>query len=194
MSESRFALVTKIATRTLVCVILLIWANHALCDTDDDDTTLEFYWDAASGKVDHYNVYLSVDGGEYSLIGSAATSAAPTAENPYVVSDVEDGKKYQLKVEAEDATGATGPMSEMSDPVWCKLRSPGDTGGSIVGDADGDLRVGVEDWQIFCKAWNTQRGDASFDYRADFNYDNSVSLLDLIIMASNWGNIYSDGS
>ena len=99
-----------------------------------------------------------------------------------------------MKVEAEDANGATCPISEPSDPVWCKLRSPGDTSGTTVVDADGNLRIGAEDWAIVCKAWNTQRGNAAFGYRADFNYDDSVDLLGLIIIVSNWGNVYSGGS
>lgn len=190
MSKNKFALAGKIAPRILICVVLLMSANRVLCDTDDDDTTLEFYWDAASGSVAHYNVYLYIDGEQHTETWTTATP--PSADVPYVVPIVaEDGRMYQLQVQAEDANNETGPMSELSDPVWCKLRSPGYEGGSSAGDADGDLRVGVGDWAILSKAMGTQRGEASFDYRADFNYDHSVNQLDVNIITSSWGNIYN---
>ena len=89
----------------------------------DDDTVLEFCWSPASGDVYHYNVYLSVDSSAYSLVGT--TSTAPTPENPYTVSaTAEDGKTYRLKVEAEDAGGRTGPMSDPSEMVVCDLLPP----------------------------------------------------------------------
>ena len=58
------------------------------------------------------------------------------------------------------------------------------------GDADGDLRVSFGDFVILCTAWGTQRGDSSFDYRADLNDDDSVDILDLVIMGRNWGIVY----
>ncbi len=178
---------------TAIATTLLVPINKAESDTADDDTALEFYWTAATGNVHHYSVYLSTDRGDYSVAGT--TLATPTSENPYVLPIVaQDGRQYQVKVEAEDADGMTGPMSEPSDVVWCKLRSPGDENGLTAGDADGDRIVCSGDWAILCKTWNTERGSQPFDYRADFNYDDSVGPLDLTIVASNWGNIYSGGA
>jgi hypothetical protein len=74
---------------------LLVPAVQTWCDIYDDDTILEFYWVAASGNVHHYNVYLSIDGEDYFLVGTTYT--APTEEEPYIVPIVaEDGKGYQL--------------------------------------------------------------------------------------------------
>jgi hypothetical protein len=176
-----------------LCIFFCFLAcTNVQCDTNDDDTLLEFYWDAASGDVHHYNVYLSIDEASYFLAGT--TTTAPTEENPYAVPvEAEDGRTYRLEVQAEDAHGATGPMSEPSDLVWCKLRSPGDMNGETVGDIDGDLRVDQVDQAILAAAWGKRRGDVAFDYKADLNYDASVDildLLDLIVMASSWGNTY----
>jgi len=92
----------------------------------DDDKLLEFYWDAASGNVHHYNVYLSIDGGDYALVGQTSTSDAPTQSAPYALPiQAINGKIYRIKVEAEDASGITGPMSEPSEPVLCLLPPPG---------------------------------------------------------------------
>jgi hypothetical protein len=85
--------------------------------TYDDDDDLEFYWSAASGNVQGYKVYLSIDGGEYSPIGSTAT--CPTEEAPYLLPVVPQvGSLYQIRVEAFGSDGETGPASEISDPVW----------------------------------------------------------------------------
>lgn len=193
MLKSRPKFLTEILIQTAIFAILILLTNHALGDTDDDDTTLHFYWTAATGNVDQYNVYLYVDGVQYSETWTTAT--LPTAQNPYAVPIVaEAGRKYQLQVEAEDASGATGPKSEMSDPVWCQFpHSPGDISGSTPGDSDGSLRVGVGDWQILSKADGTHRGDTSFDYRADLNYDHSVDQADFGTIASYWGDMYSGG-
>ena len=82
----------------------------------DYDTSLDFTWATASGAVDHYNVYVSTDGGEYSLIGS-------TSETSYTVTG-SDGHTYKVKVEAVDAAGNVGSMSPESDPVICALTEP----------------------------------------------------------------------
>ena len=176
-----------------ICGALLILADQALGDTDDDDTTLHFHWTAASGDVDHYNVYLYMDGVKQPQTWT--TAIVPTSQNPYAVPIVaEAGRMYQLQIQAEDASGTTGPMSEMSDPAWCQFpRSPGDVSDSTKGDADGNLRVGAGDWAILSKATGTKRGAASFDYRADLNYDHSVDQADFSTIASYWGDIYSDG-
>ncbi len=193
MSKGMLTVVERIAFLTSVCFALSMLSVYAYTQTSDDDTCLEFYWDAATGDVDHYNVYLSIDQGDYSLVGT--TAAAPTEGTPYALPvTAQDDRKYQLKVEAEDAGGTTGPMSEPSDIVWCKLRSPGDANGLTVGDANADLRVSAWDWAIMCAAWETQRGVAPFDYRADFNYDDSVNTSDHDIIKLNWGNVYNGGS
>ncbi len=185
MCKYRSAAVAGIMFLTLI----IFTSPQAQCDTVDDDASLEFYWTAATGNVDHYNVYLSTNERDYLPVGT--TPIAPTQENPYAVPiSAEDGKKYRLKVEAEDASNNTGPMSDPSDLVWCKFRSPGDVSGPTPADADGNLRVGAGDWALLCLSWDGQRGNPPFDYRADFNYDDIVGVLDLSVIGSNWGNVY----
>ena len=160
------------------------------CDTYDDDTLLEFHWTAANGMTNHYNVYLSVDDSDYVWVGTS--SLVPTAEAPYALPvKAEDGKKYQLKVEAESTGGVAGPESDLSDVVWCKLRSPGDTKGQAVGDMNADKVVNADDIEILLRSWGAKRGDDSFDYKADLNYDDSVDILDMIILSVHWQNHYS---
>jgi len=84
---------------------------------------LQFQWDAASGQVDHYNVYVSVDGQAYQVV---ATVTSPAFELV-----VEDGKSYQIQVDAENAAGETGPVSEPSDLYMVFLNGS-------AGDIDGD--------------------------------------------------------
>ena len=104
----------------VILAMFFVSVTQGECETYDNDTTLEFYWTAATGNVHHYNVYLSVDSGEYSFVGT--TPAVPSAETPYNLPvTAEDGKQYQIKIEAEDASGGTGPMSEPSGPVYCEL-------------------------------------------------------------------------
>lgn len=164
-----------------------IYASDMLY-TVDDDTELEFYWTPAKGNVEHYNVYLAKydkfeDEKVYTLIGKTKDNIAPTEENTYAVPiTAEDGKKYELKVQAETSEGITGPMSETSIAIWCKLRSPGDIKSPIPGDADGNSKVDTDDLLICINAWGSKRDDSTFDYRADLNYDDSVDILDLVIV------------
>ena len=83
----------------------------------DDDTSLDFTWTASSDDVgvDHYNVYVSVDGGDY-----AATTT--TASNSVAISG-ENGHSYRVKVQAEDAAGKVSTFSEASNAVICDTTS-----------------------------------------------------------------------
>ena len=88
--------------------------------TYDNDTSLDFSWEAASGDVDHYNVYVyvSVDGDEYVL---DSDKGGVTFETEYSVENCSDGHSYKIAVEAVDAAGNVGPMSDESDPVTVSL-------------------------------------------------------------------------
>jgi len=174
----------------LFFVVFLFTCLGGYCDTIDDDNVLEFYWGAATGEIDHYNVYLSTNGSNYVLVGTTPT--APTQSTPYTVPvSASDSKIYQLKVEAADASGNVGHMSEPSDPVNCKLRSPGDVMGLYKGDIDGSLRICPRDWGMLCISWGKRRGiDSSFDYRADVDYDDLVGITDLNILKAHWGVVY----
>ena len=103
----------------MTCLIAILIAGIGLSGnyTIDDDETLEFYWSAASGPVHHYNLYVSIDGKDFYLVGT--TDVLPTKEDPYQVPVIaKPVHSYRLQVEAEDANGSVGPMSEPSFPVW----------------------------------------------------------------------------
>ena len=76
---------------------------------------LSFRWDAASGNVDHYNVYVSVDDQHFELLEEATTNSC--------LVDVQEGRTYVLQVEAEDGMGRVGLMSDPSERinVWVTL-------------------------------------------------------------------------
>jgi hypothetical protein len=111
----------------VVCIlqilVSLVWAGEV---NIDDDTTLEFYWTKASGTVKHYNVYVSVYdnlNGVDNFVQVGETSRVPTASRLYALPMVaQHGKFYRVKVEAENAQGKKGPMSDPSDFVYCFLR------------------------------------------------------------------------
>ena len=104
----------------IICGIVILFSIpiESSAVTYDDDTSLDFIWEAASGDVDHYNVYVSIDEGDYVLVGN-------TSETSYTV-EGSDGHSYKVQVEAADAAGNVGPMSPESDPVICNLIKPGD--------------------------------------------------------------------
>ena len=108
----------------MIGLIIVLVAGIGLSGnyTIDYDEKLEFYWSAASGVVHHYNVYLSIDGKDFYLVGT--TDVLPTKEAPYQVPIVaKPVHSYRLQTEAEDADGSVGPMSEPSFPVW-RFRPP----------------------------------------------------------------------
>jgi len=106
------------------------YANHS---------PLSFHWGDASGTVDHYNVYVSVDGQPFELHEQAEACSCVLA--------AEDGRTYVLQVEAEDSDGRVGPMSDPSDQVVVYLNGSQE-------DTDGD---GIND------AWETSHGLNPFD-------------------------------
>jgi len=110
---------------------------HAV--TYSNHSPLSFVWGEASGTVHHYNVYVSVDGQPFELLEQAGACTCQLA--------AEDGRTYVLQVEAEDADGRVGPMSNPSDQIVVFLNgSPSDT------DGDG-----------MTNAWETSHGLNPFD-------------------------------
>jgi len=86
------------------------------------DSPLGFEWTHASGAVDHYNVYLSVDGDPFELLEEVTDNTCQV--------DAQEGRTYVLQVEAEDALGQVGPMSDPSDEVSVFLNgAPNDSDG-----------------------------------------------------------------
>jgi len=83
----------------------------------DDDTELDFVWTPPQGSFAYYNVYVSVDGGDYQL-----EPEHPSAEACAVSG--QDGHTYQIKVAAATSEGVEGPFSPESDPVICDTLPP----------------------------------------------------------------------
>ena len=77
-------------------------------------TALSYIWDAASGPVDHYDVYLSTNNAGFQFIGSASETA-------YTLENAVNLSTYQIKVQAVDAHGNKGPFSDTSDPLTLTL-------------------------------------------------------------------------
>jgi hypothetical protein len=156
---SASAVVAEIIFLTSICAALLISAVRVHCDTYDNDEQLQFYWDAASGDVDHYNVYVSIDGADYSLVGTTPT--APTLDNPFAVPiAAEHGRTYQLQVQAEAPDGTIGPMSDPSDLVKVDMTVPSTP---VVVD-DGDHVVSATQLHASWAAGDNESGIAEYQY------------------------------
>ncbi|RKY05458.1 hypothetical protein DRP77_00895 [Candidatus Poribacteria bacterium] len=99
-------------------MILLLAVIIASLQMDiDDDTSLDFIWEPASGDPDFYKIYVSVDWGEYVFFGTTPTNSCTIPG--------EDGRIYRIKVQAAAEDGRVGPMSEESDPVLVALNPIG---------------------------------------------------------------------
>ena len=108
-------------------LVALAGAPAAQAVTYAHHSPLSFGWDGASGAVNHYNVYISVDGEPFELLEASSTCTSQV--------HVEDGRTYRVQVEAEDALGRVGPMSDPSDQVTVFLNgSPEDTDGDGMPD------------------------------------------------------------
>jgi hypothetical protein len=112
----------------MLVLFVLAGAVPARAATYAYDSPLTFAWTDASGPVDHYNVYLSVDGAPFGLLEEVTNNTCQV--------DAEEGRTYVLQVEAEDALGQVGPMSDPSDDVHVFLNgSPVDTDGDLMTNA-----------------------------------------------------------
>lgn len=156
--------------------------------TYDNDLSFGWYWTAATGNVNHYNVYLRINSGSWNQVGAIAS--APTQDNPYQVTfTVADNiafKLFYLQVEAEDASGITGPKSEESLPV---MATPG--------DANYDGWVELTDFTLVSRYWQLSPQSPSWNTTAalaDINDDNIVNVTDMSLITLYWGNVYYNGA
>jgi len=79
-------------------------------------------WLPASGSIQHYNVYLSVDGGPFQLLSSVSTNLCDV--------HMQDSHSYVIQLDAEDEQGGRGPMSDPSETlVYFANGSENDTDG-----------------------------------------------------------------
>ena len=110
MKEKSFAVVSIIF---FICTLILPPQVKAIYSSK---TAMKFVWDEAFGYPEFYNVYVSVNGGEYDLIGTTPTTS-------YTI-EGEDGYYYKIKVQAADSDGNVGPMSDESEVVICDVTPP----------------------------------------------------------------------
>ena len=78
-----------------------------------DHSPISFMWTHASGPVDHYNVYVSVNGAPFRLLKEVSGNRCQV--------DVVNGRSYVLRVEAEDAVGRVGPLSDRSEEIVVQI-------------------------------------------------------------------------
>ncbi len=96
-----------------ICTLILPSEVKAIYATK---ASMKFVWNEASGNPEFYNVYVSVDGGGYILMG--------TTPSPSYTIEGEDGHNYKMKVQAADSDGNVGPMSDESEVVICDFTPP----------------------------------------------------------------------
>lgn len=104
----------------LACVVFMfLFAVLVLAQSQDNDTILEFYWDAASGEFNHYNVKVAIvsnpddidpsDPDAYTIFGTYLKTdqhPSPQPGAPYPLPLVgEHGKFYYVIVSAESVNG-----------------------------------------------------------------------------------------
>ena len=110
-----FSLHTRLVAHCLILGILLVTPIMSYAERYDNDTSLDYSWEPASGPVDHYKVYVSVDNGlTFQMVGTTATPN-------YTLTGAKDLSTYRLKVQAVDASGNAGPFSNVADPTTVAL-------------------------------------------------------------------------
>lgn len=86
------------------------------------------------------------------------------------------GEKFTVYV------GGTGVAAPKSAALTFSAGGPG--------DADGDGKVNLLDYNIIIDAFGTASGAAEFNEKADLNGDGKVNLLDYNIVIDNFGKTY----
>ena len=125
--------------------------------------------DAGGSGVNHYNVYVSTDGGPFALwLGNTTqTSAAYVGQ---------EGQTYGFFSLAIDNVGNVQPTPAAAQASTKVTLIPG--------DADGDGKVDFTDLVILARNY----GKTSANWATgDFNGDGKVDFSDLVILARNYG-------
>jgi len=78
-----------------------------------EHSPVSFVWTQSTGPVDHYNVYVSVNEAPFRLLKAVSDNTCQV--------DVVNGRSYVLQVEAEDADGRVGPLSDMSEEIVVQI-------------------------------------------------------------------------
>jgi hypothetical protein len=83
-------------------------------------------------------------------------------------------------VSAYNKSGAESDWSKLDSIQVAKTKY-------LFGDLDGDGRVGVIDFALFCRAHGAAAGDSSYDCRADFDVNRKVGAIDFMAFVLNHG-------
>ena len=106
MEEKKKLKAAVVITKIVLCQFLL-WSS--VSDAVQDNVLLSFLWNEASGNPLYYNIYISVDNGEYVFGGISF-------QNKFSL-EAERGRTYKIRVEAVDTAGNVGPLSDESEAV-----------------------------------------------------------------------------
>ena len=136
----------KNSSHTFICFILLLCflplAPEPLAAQQTvyvHTSPVTFSWNPAPGSIHHYNVYISRDGKPFQLIRKVTQSSCRVY--------LQDGVGQVLQLDAEDAEGNRGPMSDPSDTViYFKNGSADDTDGDSMPDA-WEVQYGLNPFQ-----------------------------------------------
>lgn len=124
MRPVRFPLGIRLLIVSVLCLVFLLCRPTAARSTlYVHSTPLSFTWTPSTGSVAHYNVYVSVNGGLFNLFAEVSTNTCRV--------DAQDGRRYVIQVDAEDAQGNRSSMSDRSEEVVVFL-------GGSASDTDGD--------------------------------------------------------
>ena len=154
---------------TCSMIFLLSLANCVCANLYDYDydSHLDFTWTAATGPVNQYNVYVSIDDNDYDLVRTTTkTSYTLTGKNWH---------KYRMKVQAVDILGNLGPMSEESDLVFCRL---------MPWDTNSDEKIDMIDVGYVIQHFGKTISEY-LDNNPDVNGDGVVNIFDLVIVMRN---------
>jgi len=107
---------TKTAAAIIGTVAVILSPATGRATYYDNDEAIDFIWTPPSTPFSYYRIYVSVDGGPYTLDGISWTeSCSISGTNSHF---------YQIKVSAVNALGAEGQASPESDPVVCDTVAP----------------------------------------------------------------------
>lgn len=118
LNFSKVCFALMLALGCVLIAMILVSSLLAAQGTYDDDDILDFYWTPATGNVDHYRVYASINDRAFFLAGRTPTpSISLRLDRP-----LQYGDKIVVMVQAFDAVGGSGDPSPVSLPVW-RVRS-----------------------------------------------------------------------
>ncbi|MCZ6680979.1 MAG: dockerin type I domain-containing protein [Candidatus Poribacteria bacterium] len=161
---------------------LYVGNQVATADEYDHDTTLNYIWEPASGPVHHYNIYVSVDGGEFELVG---TTVDATPE--YALTDAKDRSTYRLQVQAVDAAGNVGPLSDPSDPITVDLQEDDISLRHL--DVNQDGQIDIFDLVVVGARLGEESPPDTLP-NPDVNRDGVVNVFDLVLIGQAFGKQY----